>query len=89
VRRPYGVGLIVAAYDATGPHIIETSPSGNYFEYVGIAIGARSQSAKTCKCTVKHVHTCCIALYKTVQKESQCEYTLLLLDTSELLLQSD
>jgi 20S proteasome subunit alpha 6 len=49
VRRPYGVGLIVAAYDATGPHIIETSPSGNYFEYVGIAIGARSQSAKTCK----------------------------------------
>ena len=47
VRRPYGVGMLIASYDATGPHLIETSPSGNFFEYVGMAIGARSQSAKT------------------------------------------
>lgn len=46
-RRPYGVGLLVAAHDATGPHIYETSPSGNYYDYKAQAIGARSQSAKT------------------------------------------
>jgi Proteasome subunit len=49
VRRPYGVGMLIAAHDATGPHLMETSPSGNYFEYVAMAIGARSQSAKTCE----------------------------------------
>jgi 20S proteasome subunit alpha 6 len=47
VRRPYGVGMLIACYDATGSHLMETSPSGNYFEYVAMAIGARSQSAKT------------------------------------------
>jgi 20S proteasome subunit alpha 6 len=46
-RRPYGVGLLVAGYDRTGPHLYQTSPSGNYYEYKGIAIGARAQSAKT------------------------------------------
>lgn len=47
VRRPYGVGMLVAAHDQTGPHLFQTCPSGNYFEYIAMAIGARSQSAKT------------------------------------------
>lgn len=47
VRRPYGVGLLIAGYDRTGPHLYETSPSGTYLEYKAHAIGARSQSAKT------------------------------------------
>lgn len=47
VRRPYGVGLLVAAYDRTGPHLFQTCPSGNYYEWKGMALGARSQSAKT------------------------------------------
>ena len=47
VRRPYGVGLLVAGYDRTGPHLFQTSPSGNYFEWRANAIGARSQSART------------------------------------------
>jgi len=46
-RRPYGVGLLVVGYDQTGTHLYETCPSGNYFDYKSIAIGARSQSAKT------------------------------------------
>jgi 20S proteasome subunit alpha 6 len=46
-RRPYGVGLLVVGYDRTGPHLYETCPSGNYFEYKAQSIGARSQSAKT------------------------------------------
>ncbi|EPZ32200.1 Proteasome, subunit alpha/beta domain-containing protein [Rozella allomycis CSF55] len=45
--RPYGVGLLVAGVDENGAHIYEFSPSGNYFEYVAMAIGARAQSAKT------------------------------------------
>merc|ERR1719421_767133 len=30
-----------------GPHLYETCPSGNYNEYLAVAIGARAQSAKT------------------------------------------
>jgi len=45
--RPYGVGLLVVGYDETGPHLWEFLPSGSILEYVGAAIGARSQSART------------------------------------------
>lgn len=47
VRRPYGVGLLVAGYDRTGAHLYQTDPSGNYYEFKSMAMGARSQSAKT------------------------------------------
>jgi len=49
VRRPYGVGLLVAAYDGKtlGPRLYQTCPSGNLYEYYATAIGARSQSART------------------------------------------
>jgi 20S proteasome alpha/beta subunit len=33
--------------DSQGPHLYEFSPTGNCFEYFAMAIGARSQSAKT------------------------------------------
>lgn len=46
-KRPYGVGLLVAGYDKTGPHLYETRPSGDYFEYIAQSIGARPQAAKT------------------------------------------
>lgn len=46
-KRPFGVGLLVGSYDETGTHLFETCPSGNYYEYLAMAIGARSQSAKT------------------------------------------
>jgi len=45
--RPYGVGLLVIGFDQTGAHLYETCPSGNYFDYKAMAIGARSQAAKT------------------------------------------
>ena len=41
--RPYGVGLLVAGLDQTGPHIYYNCPSGNYYEYKAMTIGARSQ----------------------------------------------
>lgn len=47
VRRPYGVGLLVAGYDSNGPHLYQTCPSGNVYEYYASAIGARSQSGRT------------------------------------------
>jgi len=46
-KRPYGVGMLVAGCDEKGPHLFETCPSGNYFEYYAMAIGGRSTSAKT------------------------------------------
>ncbi|XP_015429730.1 PREDICTED: proteasome subunit alpha type-1 [Dufourea novaeangliae] len=46
-RRPYGVGLLIAGYDDQGPHIYQTCPSSNYFDCKAMAIGSRSQSART------------------------------------------
>ncbi|KAI6648712.1 Proteasome subunit alpha type-1-like [Oopsacas minuta] len=46
-RRPYGVGMLVAGYDSLGPHIYHLCPSANYYDCCAMAIGARSQSAKT------------------------------------------
>merc|ERR1712039_1134698 len=45
--RPFGVGLLVIGYDSKGPHLYETDPAGNYFEYYAHSIGARKQAAAT------------------------------------------
>lgn len=49
VRRPFGVGLLVAGVDPQfqTPHLYQTCPSGNMYEFYASAIGARSQSART------------------------------------------
>merc|ERR1719233_2724453 len=46
-KRPYGVGLLVAGYDDQGPHIFQTCPSANFYDCRAMAIGARSQAART------------------------------------------
>ena len=46
-KRPYGVGLLIAGVDDTGPHLFEFQPSGVTQEMVACAIGARSQMART------------------------------------------
>jgi len=46
-KRPYGVGLLIAGVDATGPHLFEFQPSGVTQEMVACGIGARSQMART------------------------------------------
>ncbi|KAI0124331.1 proteasome subunit alpha type-1 [Xylariales sp. AK1849] len=46
-KRPYGVGLLIAGVDETGPHLFEFQPSGMTQEMVAGAIGARSQMART------------------------------------------
>lgn len=46
-KRPYGVGLLIAGVDDSGPHLFEFQPSGMTEEMVAFAIGARSQMART------------------------------------------
>lgn len=47
-KRPFGVGLLVSGFSREkGPQLFLTDPSGSYYEYKGIAIGARSQAART------------------------------------------
>lgn len=46
-KRPYGVGLLIAGVDETGPHLFEFMPSGMTQEMLACAIGARSQMART------------------------------------------
>lgn len=53
VRRPFGVGLLLATVDTSHsssgvePHLYQTCPSGNLYEFYASAIGSRSQSART------------------------------------------
>mmetsp|Transcript_24019 Transcript_24019/g.41329 ORF Transcript_24019/g.41329 Transcript_24019/m.41329 type:complete len:292 (-) Transcript_24019:196-1071(-) len=84
-KRPYGVGLLVAGVDSTGPHLFQTCPSGNVYEYKAVAIGARSQSAKTylekhferfVDCSVDElIHHALLALRETVGKDAKEELT--------------
>lgn len=46
-RRPYGVGILIGGYDDVGPHLFQVCPSANFFDCKCMAIGARSQSART------------------------------------------
>jgi 20S proteasome subunit alpha 6 len=46
-KRPYGIGLLVAGVDDSGPHLFEFQPSGLTQEMLACAIGARSQMART------------------------------------------
>lgn len=46
-RRPYGVGILVAGFDKNGPHIYQIEASAMSHDCRAMAIGARSQSART------------------------------------------
>ncbi|CUG06205.1 proteasome alpha 1 subunit, putative [Bodo saltans] len=45
--RPYGVGLLIGGYDRQGPHLFQTSPSGDVYDFKATAMGVRSQAART------------------------------------------
>ncbi len=44
--RPFGVSMVVAGIDATGPRLITTDPSGSYRGYKAAALGMNSDKAK-------------------------------------------
>ena len=43
--RPFGVSFLVGGVDSTGPHLIETDPSGMLYEWKAYAIGKGAQIA--------------------------------------------
>ena len=43
--RPYGVSFLLGGVDRTGPHLIESDPSGMLYEWQSYAIGRGSQIA--------------------------------------------
>uniref|UniRef100_A0A7S0X3B0 Proteasome subunit alpha type n=1 Tax=Mantoniella antarctica TaxID=81844 RepID=A0A7S0X3B0_9CHLO len=45
--RPSGVGMLIAGIDEQGCHLYQTCPSGNLYNHLAAAIGARSQASKT------------------------------------------
>ena len=42
--RPFGVAMILAGVDKTGPHVFGTHPSGNYTGYKATAVGAGTET---------------------------------------------
>eukprot|EP01006_Ploeotia_vitrea_P049367 TRINITY_DN67334_c2_g1_i2.p1 TRINITY_DN67334_c2_g1~~TRINITY_DN67334_c2_g1_i2.p1 ORF type:complete len:192 (-),score=83.38 TRINITY_DN67334_c2_g1_i2:407-982(-) len=54
-KRPYGVGLLVAGYDKTGPHLYQTVPSGNYFEYIA---QGKQQRQRPIVCDCNNIQQC-------------------------------
>merc|ERR1719461_1909955 len=46
-NRPYGVGLVLAGVDETGPHVFIIKPDATFTENIGWAMGMRSQAART------------------------------------------
>jgi len=45
--RPFGVSLLVAGYDETGPHLYQVDPSGSYWAWKASAIGKNMINANT------------------------------------------
>merc|ERR1712084_17616 len=45
--RPFGISLMIAGYDETGPQLFQVDPSGTYFGWKASAIGKNHVNAKT------------------------------------------
>lgn len=46
MSRPFGVALLFAGVDETGPHLYHLEPSGTYIEFEAKAIGSGSEGAQ-------------------------------------------
>ena len=47
MSRPFGVALLIAGVDDTGPKLFFCDPSGTYVEYKAKAIGSGSEGAQS------------------------------------------
>eukprot|EP01119_Soliformovum_irregulare_P008109 TRINITY_DN20_c0_g1_i2.p1 TRINITY_DN20_c0_g1~~TRINITY_DN20_c0_g1_i2.p1 ORF type:complete len:235 (+),score=56.31 TRINITY_DN20_c0_g1_i2:88-792(+) len=45
--RPFGVSLLIAGFDDSGPHLYQVDPSGSYWAWKASAIGKNMVNAKT------------------------------------------
>jgi proteasome alpha subunit len=44
--RPFGVSMIIAGIDSTGPHLLSIDPSGSYRGYKATALGMNSEKGR-------------------------------------------
>eukprot|EP00967_Tisochrysis_lutea_P079721 scaffold109199_cov35-Tisochrysis_lutea.AAC.3 len=47
MARPFGVALLIAGWDLSGPTLFHTDPSGTYTKFGAKAIGAGAEGAQT------------------------------------------
>mmetsp|Transcript_38422 Transcript_38422/g.83591 ORF Transcript_38422/g.83591 Transcript_38422/m.83591 type:complete len:238 (-) Transcript_38422:447-1160(-) len=74
--RPFGVALLVAGWDETGPNLYHTDPSGTFVRYEAKAIGSGSEGAQTSlqenyrkEMTLKEAETLALSTLKAVMEE--------------------
>jgi 20S proteasome subunit alpha 2 len=44
--RPFGISVLFAGFDDSGPHLYQIDPSGAYYEWKATAIGRNAKNAK-------------------------------------------
>ncbi len=44
--RPFGISVLFAGFDESGPHLYQIDPSGAYYEWKATAIGRNAKNAK-------------------------------------------
>jgi len=76
MSRPFGVALLIAGIDETGPVLYHTDPSGTFFQFEAKAIGAGSEGAQTAlqeqynkSLTLKEAETMALSILKQVMEE--------------------
>ncbi len=79
--RPFGVSLLIAGVDSTGPALYETDPTGIYFKYKATAIGEAEEQVeevlhkeyKDSITTDDALKLCMRALIKSLDKDFDAE----------------
>lgn len=76
MSRPFGVALLVAGIDESGPVLFHTDPSGTFVRYDAKAIGAGSEGAQTTlqeqyhkQITLEEAQTLALQILKQVMEE--------------------
>eukprot|EP01006_Ploeotia_vitrea_P031646 TRINITY_DN63975_c0_g1_i1.p1 TRINITY_DN63975_c0_g1~~TRINITY_DN63975_c0_g1_i1.p1 ORF type:complete len:254 (-),score=36.83 TRINITY_DN63975_c0_g1_i1:255-980(-) len=76
MSRPFGVSLLIAGVDESGPSLWHTDPSGTFFRYEAKAIGGASEGAQTIlqeqyhkSMTLEEASNLCVSILKQVMEE--------------------
>ncbi len=67
--RPFGVAMILAGVDKTGPHVFGTHPSGNYTGYKATAVGAGTETVLS---MIKEEYREDLTLEKSITLAAKC-----------------
>jgi len=76
MARPFGVALLIAGWDLSGPTLFHTDPSGTYTKFGAKAIGAGAEGAQTAlqeqyhkNLTLEEAETMAVTILKQVMEE--------------------